>query len=114
MNCKSVKISRFLIVLLIFLLLINGMGCSSPKIAPKTVTLTSGDVTLKYDCSRFESQIKTASDTHVVTQNMSDVMRRAGEEKNSALQRSLRSARQLRDFLRLEELIVADECAHQK
>jgi len=87
-------------------------GCSSKK----TITIAdeSGEVTLKYDCSRFESKVKTNAETHVLLQKTAEIIRRASAEDNNALTRSLRLARQSRDILRLEELIVADECAHQK
>jgi hypothetical protein len=94
------------------LLLVTCAGCSSKK----TVTITdeSGNITLKYDCSRFQSQVKTKDETHALIRKSNEVRIRANQENNQALLRSLHTARELYDTLHLEELVVMDECAHQK
>lgn len=95
---------------ILILALVICVGCSK-----KTVTLTDDrGHALKYDCAHFESQAKTDEDTHLILFKTAETLRRASAEDDNALTRSLRLGRQFRDIRRLEELIVADECAHQK
>jgi hypothetical protein len=82
--------------------------------ARKEVTITDEGVTLKYDCSHFEPQVKTREETSAVMHKSIEFMERARSEDNVALFRSLRAARQLKDIRRLEELIVREECARSK
>jgi len=82
-------------------LLVICAGCSSRK----TITIADerGQVTLQYDCSRFESKVKTDAETHVLLQKTAEIIRRASAEDNNALTRSLQLARRSRDILRLTQ-----------
>lgn len=93
-------------------LLLPCAGCSAKKIV--TITDDSTGVSLKYDCSRFVSQVKSGAETNVLLHKSNEVRVRANQENNMALLHSIHAAHDLHDILRLEELIVTDECAHQK
>ena len=78
-----------------------------------TIADDTTGVSLKYDCSHFVSQAKTAQEINAVTRKSNEVLKRANQEGNKALARSIHAAREPYDPLRLEELTVMDECAHQ-
>ena len=82
----------------------------------KTITIAddSTGVSLKYDCAHFVSQARSGSDMNAVRRRSNEVLKRANQEGNQALSRSIHAARDLNDMLRLEELTVTDECAHLK
>jgi type IV pilus biogenesis protein CpaD/CtpE len=106
------KLSKWkLFSLLLVVVLLTWCGCASKK----TVTITDEDtVTLKYDCSHFVSQVKSGRETNALIKRSNEVLKRANQEDNKALSRSIHAARDLHDILRLEELTVTDECAHLK
>src|SRR5574341_2600849 len=95
-----------------FALAVVCAGCSSKK------TVTIGDqstgVLLKYDCAHFQSQVKIKDEYRALIQKSNDVRIRANQENNNVLLRSLHIARESFDTLRLEELVVMDECSHLK
>ena len=97
--------------LLIFVVIGFG-GCSAKKIVTITDEITGRSV--NYDCTRFQSQVKTSDEIRALSQRSIQVARRANQEGNKALARSIYSARAFRDTLRLEELVIMDECEHLK
>jgi hypothetical protein len=60
------------------------------------------------------SQAKSGTEANAVRHKSNEVLKRANQEGNQVLSRSIHAARDLNDMLRLEELTVTDECAHLK
>jgi hypothetical protein len=98
------RLITIILVLLIF------AACTTRK----EVTITDEGVTLKYDCSHFEPQVKSREEISALMHKSIESMERARDDDTVALFRSLRVARELRDVRRLEELIIREECARSK
>jgi outer membrane PBP1 activator LpoA protein len=98
--------------LTIIILALIFTGCAAR--ARKNVIIKYDDVTLSYDCAHFEPKAKTNEESIAILIKAVEAITRAREENNIALTRSMKSARDLKDIRRLEELIVEDECARQK
>ncbi|HKR58550.1 MAG TPA: hypothetical protein VJS64_02365 [Pyrinomonadaceae bacterium] len=95
------------------LALVLTCACASKKII--TISDESTGVSLKYDCSHFVSQVRSGAEANAVRRQSNEVLKRANEEGNTALSRSIYAARApFYDPLRLEELTVKDQCAHLK
>ncbi len=79
--------------------------------APVTVTIGDGNAALTYDCSKFQPLAKSHEQIMILRQQSTEIILKARGEGDLALARSLRSARELRDYRRMEELIIEFECA---
>ena len=81
--------------LFVFVVLFSLVSCACGRKATSSeeVTIVMGDVALKYDCQKFQPQVKTQDQNLALMGKSADVLYEAVDKEDVAFYRSLKIAR---------------------